>query len=33
MFCLGKNVCVYGCMYLFDAFVLVCVDVIVISSA
>ena len=34
MFCLGKKtLCRYGCMYFFIALVLVCVDVIVMSSA
>ena len=29
----GKNLCRYGCMYFLAALVLVCVDVIVMSSA
>ena len=29
----AKTVCRYGCMYFFAAFVLVCVDIMVISSA
>ena len=29
----AKTLCRYGCMYFFAAFVLVCVDVIVMSSA
>ena len=33
MFCPGKTLCRYCCMYLFDALVLVCVDVLVMSSA
>ena len=35
MFCFVqvKTVCRYGCMYFLDVLVLVCVDVIVMSSA
>ena len=34
MFCPGfKKICMYGCMYLFAVLVLMCVDVIVLSSA
>ena len=35
LFCFvqAKTVCRYGCMYFFDALVLVCVDVMVVSSA
>ena len=34
MFCLTKNfICRYGCIYLLAALVLVCVDVMVMSSA
>ena len=33
MFCPGKNLCRYGCMYFLAALVLLCVDVIVMSSA
>ena len=35
LFCFvqAKNLCRYGCMYFFVALVLVCVDVIVMSSA
>ena len=35
LFCFvqAKTVCRYGCMYFLDALVLVCVDVIVMSSA
>ena len=35
MFCfvLAKTLCRYGCMYFLAALVLVCVDVIVMSSA
>ena len=35
LFCFvqGKTLCRYGCMYFFAAFVLVCVDLIVMSSA
>ena len=34
MFCLGKNtLCMYGCVYFFSALVLVCVDLMVMSSA
>ena len=29
----AKTVCIYGCMYFLAALVLVCVDVIVMSSA
>ena len=29
----AKTLCRYGCMYFFAAFVLLCVDVIVMSSA
>ena len=29
----AKTLCMYGCMYFFAALVLVCVDVIVMSSA
>ena len=28
-----KTLCMYGCMHLLDAFVLACVDVMVMSSA
>ena len=30
---LSKTLCTYGCMYLFSVLVLVCVDVMVMSSA
>ena len=35
LFCFvkAKTLCRYGCMYFFDALVLVCVDVMVMSSA
>ena len=35
LFCFvhAKTLCRYGCMYLFAALVLVCVDVMVMSSA
>ena len=35
LFCLvqAKTLCRYGCMYLLSVFVLVCVDVMVMSSA
>ena len=35
LFCFvqAKTLCMYGCMYLFAALVLVCVDVIVMPSA
>ena len=34
LFCLGKYfLCMYGCMYFLAALVLVCVDVMVMSSA
>ena len=35
LFCFvqAKTLCMYGCMYLLDALVLVCVDVMVMSSA
>ena len=35
LFCFvqAKTLCRYGCMYFFAAFVLVCVDVMVMSSA
>ena len=35
LFCLvqAKTLCRYGCMYFFAVFVLVCVDVMVMSSA
>ena len=33
LFCPGKTLCRYGCMYFLAALVLVCVDVIVMSSA
>ena len=33
LFCPGKNLCRYGCMYLLVALVLVCMDVIMMSSA
>ena len=29
----ANTLCRYGCMYFFDAFVLVCLDVLVMSSA
>ena len=32
-FILAKTLCMYGCMYFLAAFVFVCVDVIVMSSA
>ena len=32
MFCPGKTLCRYGRMYFLAAFVLVCVDVMVLSS-
>ena len=28
-----KTLCMYGCMYFLSAFVLVCIDVMVMSSA
>ena len=33
LFCPGKTLCRYGCMYFLAACVLVCVDVMVMSSA
>ena len=35
LFCFvqAKKLCMYGCMYLLAALVLVCVDVMVMSSA
>ena len=33
MFCPEKTICKDGCMYFLAAFALVCVDVIVMSSA
>ena len=35
LFCLGqaKTLCMYGCMYFLAAIMLVCVDVMVMSSA
>ena len=33
MCCPGKTLCRYGCMYSLAALVLVCVDVMVMSSA
>ena len=35
LFCIvqAKTLCRYSCMYLLDAIVLVCVDVMVMSSA
>ena len=33
LFCPGKNVCRYGCMYFLATLVIVCVDVMLISSA
>ena len=33
MFCPGKNLCWYGCIYFLAALVLVFVDVMVMSSA
>ena len=35
LFCIAqaKNLCRYGCIYFLDALVLVCVDVMVMSSA
>ena len=32
-FALAKTLCRYGCMYLFAALVLVCVDVMMMSSS
>ena len=33
LFCLGKNLCMNGCMYFLAALVLVCVDVMVMLYA
>ena len=33
LFCLAKTLCRYGCMYFLAALVLVCMDVMVMSSA
>ena len=32
-FVTAKTLCIYGCMYLLATFVLVCADVMVMSSA
>ena len=32
LFCPGKTLCMRGCMYFFTAFVIVCVEVMMMSS-